>query len=298
MPWGRNPSDAAASGEDTNGNTPDDTTATDATDETHDTDATDATSQSPEEPDAKEQPQVDRTSSTESSTSSDTETETETETAPSLPASVPHNVHNFRTAQQCEICTSIIKHGEQTAALPCEKHIIHSKCLTNESDAPKECMLQKCPSSSSSSRSSATQDQSLPKVILTVQDFEKDYPLSNYQETGVTYCLVCSGRMNNTTKARTMPCGHRAHPWCISSPQEIPDKCRFCRRDNHYRREQELLDGYDPALYSSQNLPVYPGRSDSSEEDSPPAHTPAASEHVELGLPTYEEATEWTEETK
>lgn len=275
---------------------PDDTTATDASDDTHDLYATDATS-----------PQVDvdqsdkkTLHSVESQDEADSDTETQTEsdndTDALLHPSQTHNVHKYRGVLHCGVCSKVVKHGVQVRPLPCKEHVIHTECASNENTLPPKCISQKC----SSSSSSEDPNMALPKVILTVQDFERDYPVTHFlpATSEVSYCLVCQGIVSPPTQVRTMPCGHKAHASCIPTPTAVPDKCRFCRRDNHYRREQELLDGYDPALYANQNLPVYPGRSD--EEESPPPHSPPHSPPPgeALGLPTYEEATEWNDETK
>ncbi|AOW05293.1 hypothetical protein B0I72DRAFT_135677 [Yarrowia lipolytica] len=291
---------------DSTDSTPDDTTATDdMTDDVHDLYATDATS-----------PQVDGdvdqsdvktpgdtvTQERDTDAGSDTETESDNDAEPLLSPSQPHNVHKYRGVLHCGVCSKVVKHGVQVRPLPCKDHVIHTECVTGNNQLPSKCMSQKCsPSSNTSTSSDASPNMALPKVILTVQDFERDYPVTHFlpTESEVTYCLVCQGIVNPPTQVRTMPCGHKAHASCIPAPLAVPDKCRFCRRDNHYRREQELLDGYDPALYANQNLPVYPGRSDEGEDDDspPPAHSPPPP-GAELGLPTYEEATEWTEETK
>ncbi|KAG5356519.1 hypothetical protein CJU90_1857 [Yarrowia sp. C11] len=276
---------------------PDDATATDdVSDDIQDQYATDATSpQVDGEGDPSDLKTVENTVTQieDVGSGSDTEAESDTATQPVLLSpSHAHNVHKYRGVQHCEVCSKVLKHGVQVRSLPCKDHVIHTECATAK--VPSQCT--KCVSTPSSSADTAL----LPKVILTVQDFERDYPVTHFLPTQseVTYCLVCQGIVNPPTQVRTMPCGHKAHASCIPAPLAVPDKCRFCRRDNHYRREQELLDGYDPALYASQNLPVYPGRSDEGEDDSPPpAHSPPPP-GAELGLPTYEEATEWTEETK
>ena len=295
---------------DSTDSTPDDTPAADdVTDESHDLYATDATSPQVDGEDdqndslkasgnAMVTPEQDTAEDTNSD--SDTEAESDNDTEALLSPSQPHNVHKYRGVLHCGVCRKVVKHGVQVRPLPCKEHVIHSECATGDNELPSMCMSQRC-SSSSTSTSSDTPNMALPKVILTVQDFERDYPVTHFlpTESEVTYCLVCQGIVNPPTQVRTMPCGHKAHASCIPAPLSVPDKCRFCRRDNHYRREQELLDGYDPALYANQNLPVYPGRSDEGEDDDspPPAHSPPPP-GAELGLPTYEEATEWTEETK
>ncbi|KAG5366849.1 hypothetical protein CJU89_1296 [Yarrowia sp. B02] len=281
---------------DSTDSTPDDATATDTADDPHEQYATDATSPQDGDVDQDDLKAPNDTETQERDTDgSDTETESDNDAEPQLSPSQAHNVHKYRGVLHCGVCSKVVKHGVQVRPLPCKDHVIHSECATGDTDLPSKCMSQKCSSSSDSDTSST-----LPKVILTVQDFERDYPVTRFLpiESEVTYCLVCQGIVNPPTQVRTMPCGHKAHASCIPSPLTVPDKCRFCRRDNHYRREQELLDGYDPALYANQNLPVYPGRSDEGEDDDspPPAHSPPPG--VELGLPTYEEATEWTEETK